>query len=408
MAEVVKYRFVLRRGLAADWVAKNEVLLQGEFGLELDTGLGKIGDGSTPWNSLLYTIVGQVDLTGLANGKCLAWDSVAQNWYVASRGVAYYAGDGIGIDDSNPEAPIISSTLGSISLSGRVATYSALPSGLGGGDAGKAYWVDADRLVYIWNGSAFPAEGDGVEFTTPESGTLYSYTEPPFSNVSTLMHFDGLDGSTSIVDQVSGNTWVAQGGAELDTSWSAYGPSSLLVPGGSNACISMPTSSKFDIGTGDWTIQFIYRYIGGTQASARVFHTRDGDVYTGLGLAMNTSGSEPSTIRLYMSSSTSSFNMVNGVAMATLSQTDPTEMLVQRRGSVVEWFINGVFTGSTLVNNPGSPVYYNPSDTIIIGGNKTGTSRSIGAQLDEFRFVKGLALVTPNRGYPVTFPLPNS
>lgn len=54
MADVIKYRFVLRRGLAADWTAKNEVLLQGEFGLELDTGKKKVGDGVTPWNGLPY------------------------------------------------------------------------------------------------------------------------------------------------------------------------------------------------------------------------------------------------------------------------------------------------------------------------------------------------------------------
>lgn len=47
-----------------------------------------------------------------------------------------------------------------VTLSGRVATYSALPtSGL---TAGNAYLVDADSLVYVWNGSAFPANGSGL------------------------------------------------------------------------------------------------------------------------------------------------------------------------------------------------------------------------------------------------------
>jgi hypothetical protein len=54
MADTIKYRFLLRRGLASSWTAKNELLLQGEFGLELDTGKLKIGNGTTAWNTLGY------------------------------------------------------------------------------------------------------------------------------------------------------------------------------------------------------------------------------------------------------------------------------------------------------------------------------------------------------------------
>lgn len=39
---------------AADWTADNPTLLEGQFGHEGDTGLIKIGDGTTAWNSLAY------------------------------------------------------------------------------------------------------------------------------------------------------------------------------------------------------------------------------------------------------------------------------------------------------------------------------------------------------------------
>ena len=51
-----------------------------------------------------------------------------------------------------------------IAIAGSVATYAALPSGLGPGDAGDGYLVDADGLLYIWSGTAFPADGNGVAF----------------------------------------------------------------------------------------------------------------------------------------------------------------------------------------------------------------------------------------------------
>lgn len=43
-----------RRGTAAQWTAANPTLLSGEMGFETDTGLWKVGDGATAWNSLSY------------------------------------------------------------------------------------------------------------------------------------------------------------------------------------------------------------------------------------------------------------------------------------------------------------------------------------------------------------------
>ena len=42
----------VRRGTAAEWTAVNPVLAAGEPGLEIDTGIFKVGDGQTPWLSL--------------------------------------------------------------------------------------------------------------------------------------------------------------------------------------------------------------------------------------------------------------------------------------------------------------------------------------------------------------------
>ena len=44
-----------RRDTAAAWTGQNPTLAQGEPGFEHDTGLFKIGDGSTAWTSLDYS-----------------------------------------------------------------------------------------------------------------------------------------------------------------------------------------------------------------------------------------------------------------------------------------------------------------------------------------------------------------
>lgn len=55
-----------------------------------------------------------------------------------------------------------------IEIAGSVATHANLPSGMGPGDAGKGYLVEADGLLYVWSGTEFPANGAGVAFRGPE------------------------------------------------------------------------------------------------------------------------------------------------------------------------------------------------------------------------------------------------
>ena len=45
-----------RRGTAALWASQNPVLAAGEFGFETDTNKGKIGNGTTAYNSLSYVV----------------------------------------------------------------------------------------------------------------------------------------------------------------------------------------------------------------------------------------------------------------------------------------------------------------------------------------------------------------
>lgn len=47
-----------RRGTSGAWSSANPTLLSGEIGYESDTGLMKVGDGTTAWNLLRYTATG--------------------------------------------------------------------------------------------------------------------------------------------------------------------------------------------------------------------------------------------------------------------------------------------------------------------------------------------------------------
>lgn len=69
--------------------------------------------------------------------------------------------------DTGPQGPKGDPGAGLI-ISGSVATYQDLPSDLTEADAGKAYFVEADGKLYVWSGTAFPAEGEGSQFVGPQ------------------------------------------------------------------------------------------------------------------------------------------------------------------------------------------------------------------------------------------------
>jgi len=64
---VVNVRMKQRRKTAANWTSTNEVLLDGEIGVETDTRKQKFGDGATAWNSLSYSAADASYLLATAN-----------------------------------------------------------------------------------------------------------------------------------------------------------------------------------------------------------------------------------------------------------------------------------------------------------------------------------------------------
>ena len=158
MADTINYRFVMRRGTSSSWTSKNEVLLDGEYGLEKDTGKVKIGDGLKAWNDLPYSFNGA---RYSAAGSIAIDESDFDHPIISAP--EYVAGDGIAIDKTDPLNPVILNLRQSLHLDGSVPAYSNLPTGLTSADSGLTYLVQADKLIYVWDGSAWPISGNGIK-----------------------------------------------------------------------------------------------------------------------------------------------------------------------------------------------------------------------------------------------------
>ena len=90
MANSVKATLILRNDLAATWASRNPILAKGEIGAEIDTGLLKMGDGSTSFNSLPYINGGS---SGGEGDGALITSTTNNKLTIANYGKSYYMYD---------------------------------------------------------------------------------------------------------------------------------------------------------------------------------------------------------------------------------------------------------------------------------------------------------------------------
>lgn len=83
----VNARLILRNDTASNWRTRNPVLAKGEIGAEIDTGLLKMGDGNTAFNSLAYIN------NGGAEGDGALITTVSHKLTIANYGRTYYVYD---------------------------------------------------------------------------------------------------------------------------------------------------------------------------------------------------------------------------------------------------------------------------------------------------------------------------
>ena len=140
MATTIQFR----RDASLNWSVQNPILTQGELGLELDTNMYKIGDGTTAWNSLPYGT-----LSGTVNG--LGFNAT-----------------------TDPVAPVGGITMYSKSIGGRIMPKWIGPSGV---DTAVQPFIAGNKIGY-WCPPGNAATLPGVlGYTAPTTvGTVTART----------------------------------------------------------------------------------------------------------------------------------------------------------------------------------------------------------------------------------------
>ncbi len=193
-------------GTQAQWAARNPTLTAGEMGIETDTGLFKIGNGTSSWTSLLYqnTATGTTGATGSAGGATGATGSNGTTGATGSNGATGATGS-IGITGST----------GSGGVTGATATFNTLTTqvlfNVSGGITGSSNFTYVNPTLTVSSnlvvGTAVTgATGLAVGTSTFIQQVGESLAQRP--SIGTSNTFDWTSGAIAYISSISAN-WTA-------------------------------------------------------------------------------------------------------------------------------------------------------------------------------------------------------
>lgn len=208
-----------------------------------------------------------------------------------------------------------------------------------------------------------------------QSITRVGPADPYAAFVTSLLHFNGSNGSTTIID-VKGNAWACSGNAQLSTTAPLYGSASALFDG-NNDSIYSTSAAGFAYGTGDYCIDIAFK-LAATGSVQTLCDYRPA----------STNGAYPC---LYVNASNQIEYYVNtGVRITgttTLTSGTLYRARVARVSGITRIFINGTQEGSSWTDS--SNMLVGGTTRPVLGASAYSAGGYINGRLDEFRSTKG-------------------
>ena len=228
--------------------------------------------------------------------------------------------------------------------------------------------------------------------------------DPFFNNVSLLLHGDGTNGSTTIVDSSpSPKTVTAFGDAQISTAQSKVGGASLAFDGTGDYAEVIDDTIR--LGNSDFTIEFwVYFPTGFTfvQGMAPIYIGGANNIVFSPFSIRNNAG----TVVSYINGQNSpAWNIASSVSFTTIVRDTWLHWSITRNGS--NWYtfedgqIKNQFSSTESVYDPGGT----NGKTLYLARTRTDGDSYVNCYIDELRITKGVARYTANFT-PPTAPFP--
>ena len=216
-------------------------------------------------------------------------------------------------------------------------------------------------------------------------------TAPPTAITNTSLLLNYTNGG--IIDNAMSNDLETVGNAQISTTQSKFGGSSMYFDGTGDYLISnSATTDLYAFGSGDFTIEMWVRFPSITSGVYTLYDSRPSGsqgAYASIALDQSTA-----KIYYYVSSAT------RITATNTVSTNTWYHVALARFGTSTKLFINGTQEGSTYTD---STTYLNPAARPVIGasGSSLG-SEALNGYIDDLRVTKGIARYVQNFTPPTT------
>jgi len=234
----------------------------------------------------------------------------------------------------------------------------------------------ASSLSFVYAGySSATAVSWGTTLAPPQYG--YAYNQ----SAQSLVHFNGTAGATTFLDDF-GNTWVANGGAKLQTNQVKYGSAALGGGGASNVLNGSTDYVKCtgitSLGQGGWSLR-TWVYLTSLAAINAVFTAESA---TGFGAVVWVTTAGKTTMSL--SSNNSTYDIASGVVGTTTLVANTwyfIELTFDVAAGVYRLYVNGVQDSSATSSNKVCPIAQ------ITVGARPATPYYTTGYIDEFEFL---------------------